>query len=59
MSRPSRILNHDTNEDEVGSPIEGTPYTGLRIGEFTGYHYGVGGVLYALNESTLFIKDFE
>ena len=30
----------------------------MKIGEFSGYHYGVGGTLYALNESTLFIKDF-
>ena len=58
MTRPSRILNHDDNEDEVGMPIEGTSYTGLKIGQFTGYHYGVAGILYALNESTLFIKDF-
>ena len=57
-SRPSRILKGDIKEDEVGSPIEGTSYTGLKIGEFSGYHYGVGGTLYALNESTLFIKDF-
>ena len=58
-NRPSRILNNDVDEDEVGSPIPGTSYTGLKIGEFTGYNYGVGGTLYALNESTLFIKEFK
>ena len=58
MNRPSRVLNNEVNEDEVGSPIEGTSYTGLKIGDFDGYNYGVGGTLYALNESTLFIKDF-
>ena len=59
MNRPSRIRNTHLSEKEAGSPIEGTAHTGLKIGEFVGNNYGVGGTLYALNESTLFVKDFQ
>ena len=57
--RLSRVLNNLVEDEEEGSPIPGTSYRGLKIGDFTEYHYGVGGILYALNESTLFIKDFQ
>ena len=36
----------------------GTDVQGLRIGALVSLHHGVGGVVYALNETALLVKDF-
>ena len=57
-----RIVNHGQKlptEMPNAKPIPGTEFKGVELGKFTEFHHGIAGTVYALNQSSLFVKDFQ